>query len=124
MILIKELNTETNIYTTLLEGDVASSNDYNLKIYRNGFEIDFTIFDHNLGSDRSNLFNLIVVDDLSNQDLTNPSLIKVYVYPGEYKYVITDILSSQVEQGIFKVLSTPIPKISYDIPPTTDKYYK
>jgi len=125
MILIKETDVANNVFVTLSsrQSPTIPSNTYTMKIYDSGFEVEFDIYDINEGGQRSNLFNIEVVSDLGDEDLTNPLLIKPYVFPGEYTYLFTNVDGLEVEWGIFKVLSDDVTPISYDYDPPQDKHW-
>lgn len=124
MILIKKKDVVNDIFVTLSSRQSPiPSNTYTMDIFDDGFEVSFDIFDHNLGGQRSNLFNLEVVSNPSNEDLTNPNLIKVDIFPGEYTYKFTNVNGDILEWGIFKVLGeTPTSK-SYNYNPPEDKHW-
>lgn len=125
MILIKDKDVVNEIFVTLSSRQTPTipSNTYTMEIYDPGFNVSFSIYDHNMGGQRSNLFMLEVVSNSANQDLTDPNLIKVDIFPGEYLYKFTNVNGDILEIGIFKVLGEDPSSKSYDYNPPQDKHW-
>lgn len=127
MILIKEKDKVYDIFVTLSSRQTPTipSNTYTMEIFtdNDGYDTQFDIFDHNQGGQRSNLFNIEVVSNPTNEDLTNPNLIKLDIAAGEYKYRFINTNGTVCEKGIFKILSEDNVSSSYNYNEGNDKSF-